>query len=50
MLPAWADALILLGLPLILGLVLWKWGGTEPDNGITHDSQDDEPPVEMAAA
>ena len=44
MLPIWADVLILSGLPLILGFVLWRWGAEEPDNAIVHHQEDGEPP------
>jgi hypothetical protein len=53
-LPSWADALILSGLPLILGIVLWLWGAEDPGNGVEHhgenEPRDDDEPDLMAAA
>ena len=45
LLPAWADVLILLAVPLIMLAVVLRWGGGEPDNTVVHHSGDeDEPP------
>jgi hypothetical protein len=53
MLPSWTDALILSGLPLILGIVLWLWGAEDPGNGVEHHQDptgepDGEEPGELA--
>ena len=40
----WLTIGILAALPLVLGIVLWRWGGEEPDNGVVHEQCPDDPP------
>jgi hypothetical protein len=40
----WLTIGILAALPLVLGIVLWKWGGEEPDNGVVHEQENGDPP------
>jgi len=39
----WLIIGILAALPFVLGIVLWRWGAEEPDNGYVHSSGEDEP-------
>jgi hypothetical protein len=39
----WLTIGILAALPFILGIVLWRWGAEEHDNGYVHTSGEDEP-------
>jgi hypothetical protein len=53
-LPLWADALILAGLPVILTVALLIWGKEEPGNAVVHqqenEKRDEDPDLQAAAA